>query len=429
MKKVVILGAGLSGLGCALQVPGARVFEAADHPGGLAYSHRFDGIAFDEGGHICHSRDGEWVELITRQAGDVKLLKPSRVGCYWHGHWFTYPVQNHLPELPSEVREPALRDFRRAQKRTSVAEPRNYREWCISQYGEYMTDRFYAEYTAKYWRTPMEDMATDWLPGRLLPADARRVLGAASSGSDDQPVFAAFRYPARGGFYAFVQPLYDRIDVRCGHRACGIDPRGREVVFENGVCEAYETLVSTIPLPDLVGMIPDAPSEVRAAAVVLRNLQEVCVNVVLSKPSPMPYHWFYVYDHDVECSRITLVSNVAPASVGGARTALQAEVFRRADEPMPAAELAEKAVAGLARILGFDAARDVVSVNPVAMRRSYVISDHRRAPAVAAIVPWLRNLGIRTIGLFGLWEYVWSDVAFQRGEAEGRRVLESAAAP
>jgi protoporphyrinogen oxidase len=260
MKKVVILGAGLSGLGCALRLPGAQVFEAEDHPGGLAYSHCFDGIWYDRGAHISHSRDLAWIELISREAGEVVEICPSRVSNYWHGHWVTYPVQNHLSELPEHVRKLALDGFLAAQEKYRGAVPRNYREWCLFQYGEYLVDHFYAEYTRKYWRVPMEELATDWLSGRLLPADVQRVMkGAASSQEDNQAVFAAFRYPARGGFFAFVKPLYDRVPVRYGHRACKVDARRREVIFENGARESYEALASSIPLPELVAMIEAHP--------------------------------------------------------------------------------------------------------------------------------------------------------------------------
>ena len=48
MDEVIILGAGLAGLGCARTLEGARIYEAAKHPGGHAFSHAVDGVFFDD---------------------------------------------------------------------------------------------------------------------------------------------------------------------------------------------------------------------------------------------------------------------------------------------------------------------------------------------------------------------------------------------
>jgi protoporphyrinogen oxidase len=170
-------------------------------------------------------------------------------------------------------------------------------------------------------------------------------------------------------------------------------------------------------------MIEDAPASVLTAASVLRTVQEVCVNMVIARPTLVPHHWFYIYDNDVEPSRVAVINNIVSSAAPQDRTVLQAEVFRREDESMPVAELADKAVRDLSRVLGFDPSADVVSVNPVPVRRSYVVSDLRRASAVDVIVPWLREKGIYTMGLFGMWKYVWSDVAFRAGEKTAEDIM------
>ena len=176
MSGTVILGAGLSGLGCARNIPGARIFEAQSHAGGHAYSHELDGVFFDEGAHICHSRDPEWLKQLFKNAGAVEHVAQSDVASYWHGRWITYPTQNHLRDLAEEDRIAALSDFVEAQTRASGESPANYREWLEGQYGTFLTERFYSEYTKKHWRVPMEELGTDWLGGRVLPSQIPRPI-------------------------------------------------------------------------------------------------------------------------------------------------------------------------------------------------------------------------------------------------------------
>jgi protoporphyrinogen oxidase len=411
----LILGAGLSGLGCARANPGARVFEAADHPGGHAYSHEVGGVHFDEGAHICHAKDPDWLALLYGAAGEVERIDASQVSNYWQGHWVSYPVQNHLCELPLDARVAAMKGFVQALAERRSGEPKNYLEWCRAQYGDYLTDHFYRLYTDKYWRVSMEELGTDWLGGRLLPSQVDRIVeGAFGVPQDSQAVFAQFHYPARGGFFSFFRSLYDRLDVRYGMKAVEVRPGQRQVVFENGQVEEYEKLASSIPLPDLVGMIPDAPSDVRAAAACLRHVQLLCVYLIVDRPDLTPCHWFYVYDPEIEISRVKVNSNVAPKSVPTGQTALQAEIFRRPDEPMPVEELVAGAVADLGRLLNF-AAADVRAVEPQIVPHAYIISDHQRAAAVDCIIPWLEGQGIYPMGLFGRWKFIWSDAAYRSG--------------
>ena len=83
MENVIILGGGLSGLGCALTLPDSTIYEASDHPGGHGYSHKLNGFAFDEGAHICHSKDQGWLDLIFNSIKNSHYSQHSCVKNYW----------------------------------------------------------------------------------------------------------------------------------------------------------------------------------------------------------------------------------------------------------------------------------------------------------------------------------------------------------
>jgi nucleoside-diphosphate-sugar epimerase len=124
-RKVMVLGAGLAGLGFARHWPGARVFEAESEPGGHARSHEFAGAWFDRGAHICHSQDKAWLELVCAHTPMHEMTK-SVVLNHKAGRWFAYPVQNHLADLPAAERDAALADFLAAQEKFRGQTPRNY---------------------------------------------------------------------------------------------------------------------------------------------------------------------------------------------------------------------------------------------------------------------------------------------------------------
>ncbi|NCD23513.1 MAG: hypothetical protein EOL90_11330 [Spartobacteria bacterium] len=420
-RNVIVLGAGLAGLGFARHWPGCRVFEAEAEPGGAARSHTFAGAWFDRGAHICHSQDEGWLKLVGA-ATPLHEMAKSTVLNHKAGRWFAYPVQNHLFDLPKADREAALADFLAAQDKFRGRETKNYEEWCRFQYGDFLVENFYKLYTAKYWHVPMAELATDWLGGRLLPSQvANIVAGAQGPAEEKQAVFRTFRYPCRGGFFAMLAPLADGVDLRLNKRTVRVDAQKRIVAFADGGEESFDSLVSTIPLPELVGMIPDAPADVRAAAAKLRALRQICVNFVVDRDNLSPANWFYVYDPEIDVSRVSFPFSLSGERNG--RTAIQAEIFLPQAARPDESALLEKALADLGRLLKFPASA-VRAAEIRAYPLSYVVSDLARGPAVRRVRDWLRGRGIETTGLFGAWEYVWSDRAFAGGRALAQALRE-----
>lgn len=424
-KKTVILGAGLSGLGAARSLPGSMMYEAKEHVGGHVYSHAQGGLHFDEGAHICHAKDETWKASLFANAEQVVTVPQSNIANWWHGQWVSYPVQNHLRDLPPDLRIRALQEIVTAQRAEAKQPPDNYEIWCRGQYGDFLTERFYREYTDKYWRTPMADMDTDWLSGRLLPSQIDRILhGAIAPLDEKQSVFSSFHYPARGGFFAFFEKFYREVEVKTGFKVEGLRLKERKVLFSNGESVLFDKLISTMPLNDLIRAMGDeAPTRIRADAETLRHTQMLGINIVVNKPRLAPYHWFYIYDPSIEISRVKVMSNVIPESMSSGYTVLQTEIFRRDDEVVNAESLKVKAIQEMATMLGFHPERDVISADHVYCSHSYTIPTRGRQAAVDRISDWLEGQGIITAGLYGRWKYVWSDQAYQSGVEAARRVM------
>jgi protoporphyrinogen oxidase len=427
MDSVIVLGAGLAGLGCARELPGCRVFEAAAQVGGHASSHSLGGAWFDQGAHICHSKDADFLAMVRAAAGRVHGIAPSVVHNYWQGAWLTYPVQNNLHELPLPLRSQALVDLIDAHVGRDAdghGDQANYRAWCLAQYGRTLTEQFYDVFTAKYWRVPAAELATDWLSGRLVPSQLPRIIqGAFGPESEEQTVFARFHYPAHGGFFGFFRALYAGLPIACGEGAVELDVRRKQVVFAGGRREPFDALASSIPLTALVSITRGVPAELRDAAAKLRATQLLCVNLVVARPRLRACHWCYIYDPEIEAARVSFPSNLAPGTLPDDCTALQAEIFRGPDEEVPEDALVETTVRQMAKLFHFDAG-EVRAVGHLFVPRAYVISDHRRAAAVAAIRGWFEEHGVYTMGLYGRWKYVWSDEAYRQGRQTALQIRE-----
>ena len=420
MSETVVLGAGLTGLGFGISFKDAVIYELCDKIGGHAKSVQLAGFGFDQGAHIAHSKDKNWLNRICTAAGDVHQIHSSNVFNFWNGLQITYPVQNHLHELPLEYRTKALLDFFHSQYNKEEFQTNNYESWCLKQYGEYLTNTFYRPYTKKYWKEEMKALDTDWLGGRLLPAQIEKIIkGALGPIPETQAVFSTFHYPSSGGFGAFLTDMGNGLDIRLNKKAIHLDLANKVVSFTDGEKTNYDNLISTIPLTELVDIISDVPKEIQEAREKLKHTQLCVVDIVLEGEQCTPAHWFYIYDVDMPAARVGVPSNLS--GYEGTKTALQAEIFFGQDEQVDLKSVQEKVISKLPTYLDISAAH-IKQVQTRLIKYAYIVSNHDRKTASKYILKWLEKHDIISTGLYGAWEYIWSDKAFETGYVLGQEL-------
>ena len=115
----VILGGGLAGLTAAFY-SGAPVYEAAEHPGGAAWSDPVGGIAFDRGIHVLQTSNQSILELLAELGVELSTIR-RQAYIYARGTYTAYPFQVNTTGLPLALRLRCVYDFlRRTGDATSV---------------------------------------------------------------------------------------------------------------------------------------------------------------------------------------------------------------------------------------------------------------------------------------------------------------------
>lgn len=418
-EELLILGAGLSSLGFYNAINKGVLYEKSDRPGGHAKSFKVGNSYFDQGAHICHSKNPDWLKRINTE--NISNIKGNVVN-YQNGNIISYPVQNNLIDLTQVDRIKALEGVFNATKITAT--PTNYLEWLLSQYGEYLTNEFYIPFTLKYWRTEPQDLSIDWLKGRLLPVDLNRILkGSFSKDNESQAAFNYFKYPKDGGFESFFSGLYKDLPIKTDKNAVEISLKHKTVKFSDGTMTGYSKLVSSISLKELCDISIDLPSELKELSKKLFYLNLIQINIITKKISEKfkGVHWFYVYDKDIDISRISLLHNVK--GIEDSNPIIQAEIFRRNDENYNMDSIVEKGVNDLMKI--FDISRDQIEiVEPKKIEYSYVVSDENKTEIVNQLTKYFEGEGVKSIGLYGKWDYVWSDKAYENGYNDGKKYYE-----
>src|SRR5262249_37625592 len=116
-------------------------------------------------------------------------------------------------------------------------------------------------------------------------------------------------------------------NLKLGHKLVAIAPRARELRFANGLVAHYDSLISSVPLPELIGMIESVPSDVLDASRRLACSPCVLVNIGVDREDLSSAHMTYFYDQDICFARLgfphMLTAKNAPAGTGS----IQAEVY------------------------------------------------------------------------------------------------------
>jgi len=300
------------------------------------------------------------------------------------------------------------------------AKPANFEDFIHQVWGAGVARHFAVPYNTKLWTVPLREMETSWLGGRVpMPNLEEMIDGALQPVAAPQGPNARFGYPLRGGFQALMDGFLPHLEGQLilGSSATAISVRRRQVTLSDGRHLRWKRLVSTLPLPDFIGLLGDeAPDFVRAAAAALRHVSVRCVNLGIGRADLTDKHWIY-YPEDTIFHRIFVQGNASPHNNPPGGFGLTCEITYSPTKPLPVDgdALIERCIRECIEVGMFTADDPVLTASIVDMPYAYVLYDHARAGKVETIRNWLATHDVVLAGRYSEWEYYNSDHAFLAG--------------
>jgi protoporphyrinogen oxidase len=432
MTSITILGTGMAGFGAAHAAHEAGVrpvmYDMHDHIGGHTASYEFPGgWTFDEGPHVSFTDNARVRDILANNVDGKYEEFATRVNNYWKGHWIKHPAQINLHGLPADLVTKILLEFVEISHRSESPPINNYEDWLLASFGKTFSETFPMQYTIKYHTTTAANMNTEWIGPRLYRPKLEEVFrGALQASSQDVHYISGFRYPTRGGFAAYLEPLRRIADIKLGHKVVGIDPKARQLRFANGRTADYTRLVSSIPLPELVPMIAGIPPDVLDAASRLACSEAVIVSLGIDRADLVDAHWSYFYDRDVFFTRLSTPHLQSPHNVPPGCGSLQAECYySRKYRPLDRRpeDCIEPVIADLKRCGVLRETDRVLFRHAMHIPYANVIFDLESTPSAAKVHAFLNEIGIGYCGRYGDWAYIWTDQSFVSGEKAAQKLL------
>ncbi len=433
MRDIVILGTGMAGFGAAHRLHAEGItpvmYDKNNYHGGHTASFRSaSGFLFDIGPHISFTKDARIQDLFAESVDHEYETIQITLSNYWRGYWPLHPVQLHLHGLPEDVIVKVIADFV-ATRNAGERPVKNYADWLVASFGPTFAELFPMQYTRKYHLTEAENMSTDWLGPRIYRPSLEEVLrGALSPTAPQVHYITHFRYPRDGGFVSYLKKFVPLGNLRLGHELVSIDPYARRLRFANGLVREYEALISSVPLPDLVGMIVGTPQDVLDAAGRLACSTCVLVNLGVDREDLSAAHITYFYDQDICFTRVGFPHMLSATNAPPGTGSIQAELyFSNKYKPFTGSpdDWIQPVIKDLRRCGLLREDDRLLSRRAMLVPYANVIFDLDRAAALKTVHGYLDDLGIAYCGRYGDWGYLWTDESFRSGELAAERALRS----
>jgi len=421
---IPILGAGLAGLSAAYHLDGEHLILERDRDvGGLCKSVNIGGYVFDYAPHILFTRDA-YIRTLFEGLLKGNLFRHTREAyIYLGGAYVRYPFEANLNTLPEEIIQECI-DGVMNRKTT---EPTNFEEWIYTTFGDGIARHYMVPYNRKIWKYDLSRMNIDWIRGRVpSPSVEEMKKGAAGTLRKDYGPNAEFMYPKHGGIGAFANQLSRGLDVSLSSEVVEVRPSGTEVrvkyMKEGKIREtSSDKIISSIPLPDLVGILHDPPEDVSKAAGSLAYNSLVCVNIGVKMPDIIDKHWLYFPEEEFVFNRMSFPMNFSEHTTPRGRSSILVEVTHRETSVDPEG-IRERVIEDLRKTEIITDGDEIEVCDTSAFKYAYVIYDLDHEKNVGIIHEYLERSNIVPVGRFGEWEYFNMDKALLSGRNAASRM-------
>jgi len=446
--KILILGSGPAGMGCAYALGKGEcspfVIEKDSEPGGLCRTLNFGGYLFDIGGHRFLSSSKEINQLWLGIMGDdiLQVKRLSRI--FYKKRFFNYPLSfyNTLWNLGLAESTLCVASYLKNKLFKSASED-TFENWIINRFGKRLYDIFFKVYTEKVWATACRDISADWARHRIQGLSLKVAVQKALLGmrqNTPKTLCEEFLYP-RTGPGEFYQRFYNEISkmgtqFNFNKEVRSIKHNNKNVLLvetqNNHTNEKRKLLVdylfSSISLPAFMELLdPAPPKTIKKYSRNLHFRSLLVVNIILDKEHVFPDQWLYVHSPEVRLGRIQNYKNWSSAMTADTKkTSLGLEYFCTEGDSlwnMNDVDLINYAAGEIEKI-GIASRRHLI--NGFVVRRPnvypiYSLDYQKNVNIIRNYLKRFRNL--QMIGRGGLFRYSNSDHALLTGMYAARNFL------
>jgi len=428
MAKIIILGAGLTGLSTAYHLEKNNfydyaIFEKEPHVGGLCRSVHQDGFIFDFTGHLIHINDSYFRSFIENTIKVEHLQKINRRAfAYLYDRYVPYPLQNNLSALPKEVIVECIEGF--IQKKTNN-HTKTYYQWILKHFGPGLGKHFFFPYQKKILDYDNRKISSKWTSRFFPMASLNQIISGAITKNEETQIGynATFSYPKKGGIFSWIKTIEKQIKTPVQKNFCAkqIDMKNKIILFENGHFEKFDTLINTIPLNIFLKKLKEKSSTfLQTASKKLLCNSIVNFNLGVLNSDISDKHWIYFSEKKFPFYRIgfyhNFSNNVTPKGCGS----IYGEISHINQSKKFLSQQLASSLNQTKKLFGISDC-DILTEKIINIPHAYVIYDFWREKHLPHIHKKLKKNSIYSIGRYGEWKYS----SMQEAILDGKLIAET----
>lgn len=432
MLKIVIIGAGITGLGAAYKLGELKeqipleyvILEKDSRPGGLCKTENDNGFLFDYTGHLLHFSYDQFKQLLIDRL-KINLLKHLRKSWIFSNNVFTqYPFQANLYGLPKSIIIECLYDYSKEYFNKQKKSIKTFEDWIYKYFGKGISRHFMLPYNTKLFKRHPKNLSPD-CAGRFVPKpDLKQVLmGALSNKRSNLGYNATFYYPKYGGIETIIKSISKEVKrIYTGEKVVAIDTRTNKAQTESGNVFNYDVLISTQPITELSYMLEQKPQFVRDASEKLEYVSVLNINFVVEEDVG-DKHWVYVPEKKFLFHRVGFSSNFSSNLVPEGLNSIYTEISYLPGKIMDIKEIKDKVINDLLTLGIIRQKKSILFDKIINIPYAYVIYNTQRQSSLIALHNYLKEKLIFSIGRFGGWQYTSMEDSFLEGMTTSENIV------
>ncbi|WCT13162.1 protoporphyrinogen/coproporphyrinogen oxidase [Mucilaginibacter jinjuensis] len=402
MRKVIVIGSGISGLSISRMLAEdneVEILERDELHGGLIKCKRIDGNLFHlVGGHVFNSRNQavlDWFwKHFDRQNEFIKANRNAKI--LMGDAVIGYPIENYLYQLPEQQAIIVLNELldKLSSGVRDVGDYANFKDFLIGNFGEELYNIYFGPYNTKIWNTDLSKVPLEWLEGKLpMPKLREVILSNVVRQEETTMVHSTFYYPCKNGSQFIVDRLAEGLSINKSYDVQSIEYLDEYKLSVNNGDKIVDSIVYCGDVRKLHNIIKINDSALQKALIDISNLVSNGTSNILCETDADDISWLYLPEERFKAHRIIYTGNFSDSNNGGtARKTCVVEFSGKQNQDDMIKELA---------LLPGNLVPLAFNYEP----NSYIIQGEETREKILLLKKLLKPYRIFLLGRFAEWEY------------------------
>ncbi len=412
MKKVAIIGTGISGVSLGQMLKGkaeVTLFEKSNQAGGLVKCDRTEGNLFHRvGGHVFNSRNQAVLDwfwgFFDRDTEFIKAKRNAKI--LLQGQVIGYPLENYLYQFPKSTIQSIISDLLlAAHELRKPDEYPHFEAFLKGNFGETLYKLYFEPYNKKIWNTDLSQVPLGWLEGKLpMPNLKEILLSNIVQEEEGAMVHSSFFYAKNNGSQFIIDRLSEGLQIKLNHPVSQLSKqRGKWQVNGEG---KFDAVVYCGDVRQLHKLYASGEAVFQQAALDVQHLKSNGTSNLLCECDPTDVSWMYLPGPEIQAHRIIYTGNFSESNNGesakNGRISCTVEFSGQHEVDFMKEQI--KQLPGNMRYLDHNHEPN-----------SYVIQDADTREKIAHLKSHAETEDLYLLGRFAEWEYFNMDKAMEAG--------------